>query len=84
MTTIADVIIESDRDKKTLVYLIQLLGQQKIVDTISSFKGGRRYYVSNIAKANKIDIPAHIYSVTPDKAIVDEYLKNLKSLFGES
>lgn len=84
MATIADVIIESDRDEKTLVYLIQLLGQQAIVDTISNFKGGRRYYVSNIAKAHKIEIPAHVYSVIPDKAVVDEYLQNLKSLFGNS
>jgi hypothetical protein len=59
--SINDVIIESHRDQQSLLYLINILGEETIVRTISEFKGGKRYYVSNIAKKHKIEIPERAY-----------------------
>lgn len=79
MASINEIIVESYRDEKTLIYLIKVLGEKRIIDTIESFKGGKRYYVSNIAKANKVDIPDHIYHVVADKEEVKKILADLKS-----
>jgi hypothetical protein len=79
MASIDDVIIESFRDEKTLIYLIKVLGERRIIETISAFKGGKRFYVSNIAKANKIDVPDHVYHAAADKEEVKKILAELKT-----
>ncbi|MFW1916195.1 hypothetical protein ACG9ZJ_21300 [Acinetobacter sp. ULE_I064] len=79
MASIDDVIIESDRDEKTLIYLIKVLGERRIIETIDAFKGGKRFYVSNIAKSNKVDVPDHIYHVSADREEVKKILAELKA-----
>lgn len=78
MASIDEVIVESYRDEKTLIYLIKVLGEKRIIDTIESFKGGKRFYVSNIAKANKVDVPDHIYHIAADREEVKRILAELK------
>lgn len=78
MLDIDNIVIESYRDKKTLNYLIKVLGEKKIIETLNSFKGNKRLYVSNIAKYNRIDIPDHIYHETADKESVSKILSDLK------
>jgi hypothetical protein len=75
--SINDVIIESHRDQQSLLYLINVLGEEAIVKTIAGFTGGKRYYVSNIAKKNKIEIPERAYIQTVSK---DEALKRIEKL----
>lgn len=79
MASIDEVIIESDRDEKTLIYLIKVLGEKRIIETINAFKGGKRFYVSNVAKANKVDVPDHIYHVAADRDEVKKILADLKA-----
>lgn len=81
MITINNVIIESFRDEQTLGYLIKVLGEDLIIETIKGFNGGTRYYVSNIAKKHKVDIPPHIYAEVADRAIALKHIADLKLLF---
>lgn len=78
MISLDDVIIENDRDRKTLIYLIKVLGKERITQTLSNFTGGKRFYVSNIAKANKIEVPDHIYHVPVDQEEVRQILDDLR------
>ena len=55
---IGQIIVENERDRRTLQWLIDTVGQDAILDAIQRIHGNRRPYVSNVAK---------VLGVTPPK-----------------
>ncbi|NYH18770.1 hypothetical protein GGD41_005998 [Paraburkholderia bryophila] len=54
---LARVILESARDQRTLDFLIATCGQQAVERACSELPGGRRAYVSNLARILKVSVP---------------------------
>ena len=52
------IIVENERDRRTLQWLIDTVGENAILDAIQRIPGNRRPYVSNVAK---------VLGVTPPK-----------------
>jgi len=55
-----DVIIENDRDRRTLDWLIAKVGEQGVRDAIARIPGKRRPYVSNVVKALGLTVPPEV------------------------
>ncbi|SIT48187.1 Cryptic plasmid protein A [Paraburkholderia ribeironis] len=62
--SIADVIIESDRDLRGYAYLIQTCGETRVANARQKLAGRTRPYVSNLAKVLGVTIP-EIVVITP-------------------
>lgn len=62
-TTTADTlgaIVSNDRDRRTLAWLRAQAGDAAIRDTIATLPGQRRPYLSNIARALGLVLPASL------------------------
>ncbi|MFL9914696.1 hypothetical protein PQR75_04630 [Paraburkholderia fungorum] len=59
-----DVLLQNDRDRRTLDYLIRTCGLSRVQRARQSLPGRTRPYVSNIAKALGVTIPDKIV-ITP-------------------
>jgi hypothetical protein len=55
-----DVIIESDRDQRTLEWLISEVGASAVEQACSELAGSRKVYVSNIAKVLRLEPPESV------------------------
>lgn len=65
MANLADyerhIIIENDRDKRTLHYLKQVRSDDMIITAIKVVKKRKlRLYLTNIARVLQVDIPEHL------------------------
>lgn len=65
-----DVILESDRDRRALNWLIDQVGLSAVEDACSQLAGQRKAYVSNLAKALKLTLPDSIFATPKDEALV--------------
>ena len=54
------IIVENERDRRTLQWLIDTVGENAILDAIQRIPGNRRPYVSNVAK---------VLGVTPPRSL---------------
>lgn len=73
-----DVIVESDRDKRTLAWLIAQVGEKTVELVCSELSGTRRPYVSNLAKALGLVPPDSVIATSPAEA--KKHLAVLKCL----
>jgi hypothetical protein len=60
----SNIVIESERDRRTLEYLISTCGPVQVRKALGQLSGRTRPYVSNLAKILGVIIPDHI-QVTP-------------------
>jgi len=72
------VVIESERDRRTLNWLVLQVGEDKVAAACDSLAGERRAYVSNVAKALGLEPPLDLLQ-TPTVRARQELLviKNL-------
>ena len=61
---VADVIVESDRDRRVYDYLVQTCGITRVVNARNQLPGRTRPYVSNLAKMLGVTIPDAVI-ITP-------------------
>ncbi len=77
----ADIIIENERDRRALLYLMQVCGSARVAHARALLPGRSRPYVSNIAKMLGVTIPESV-QITPREegrrklAELKEYLAN--------
>jgi len=71
------IIIENERDRRVLDWLIAKVGEQAVRDAIARIPGKRRPYVSNIVKALGLTVPPEVVDPPLPK---EEALKRLEAL----
>lgn len=54
---IAEIILACDRDRRTLAWLREEVGDVAIIDATSRLAGNRKLFVSNIAKVLGVKVP---------------------------
>jgi hypothetical protein len=59
-----DIILANDRDRRTLAYLVETCGHERVVRARYALPGRTRPYVSNIAKQLGVTIP-EVVVLTP-------------------
>lgn len=62
------VIVANDRDRRSLAWLREQVGDAAIEAAVSQLAGQRRPYVSNVAKALGIEIPSALALTGVDTA----------------
>lgn len=76
------VIVESDRDRRTLEYLVKTCGAERVAKVCGELPGQTRPYVSNIAKRLGVVIPEEVV-ITP-RAIGRERVAELKNILSSA
>jgi phosphate starvation-inducible protein PhoH len=77
-TTITDVILANDRDRRVYDYLIATCGETRVTNACRQLPGRTRPYVSNIAKMLGVTIPDAVV-ITP-RAEGQRQLAEIKKL----
>lgn len=73
-----DVIVESERDRRILIWLVSQVGEQSVRQAVLSLPGARKPYVSNIAKALGLMPPAHLNAT--EKEVAKRHIAVLKDM----
>lgn len=63
-----NVIVDSDRDRRTLEWLIAQVGEDAVTAACEQLAGSRRTYVSNIAKVLDLSPPESLKQTPRDAA----------------
>lgn len=64
-----DVIIESERDRRTLEWLIGQVGQEAVEEACARLEGSRKPYVSNLAKVLGLRPPKSLEGPSREEAV---------------
>lgn len=72
------LILESERDRRVLEWLISQVGETAVTDACTRVAGARRAYVSNIAKVLSLTPPSDLALTSRDDA--KKYLEAIKKL----
>lgn len=72
------LVIESERDRRVLEWLISQVGETTVADACGRLAGTRKAYVSNIAKVLGIPVPSNL-ALTP-KEDAKKYLEAIQKL----
>ncbi len=62
------VVVANDQDRRTLAWLRQQVGDEAITDAVSRLAGGRRPYLSNVAKLLGLALPSRLEATDPTTA----------------
>lgn len=54
------VLIQNDRDRRTLDWLIRQVGQEAIRQAVAQLAGNRKPYLSNVAKVLGLTLPKSV------------------------
>ena len=73
-----NVVLESDRDRRALDWLVSQVGLAAVELACSQLAGGRKAYVSNIAKVLGLNLPDSISATPKDEALV--HLASIKNI----
>ena len=73
-----EVVVESERDRRTLDWLVTQVGEDRVTKMCLQLAGKRRPYVSNVAKALGLVPPESILQTSSVDA--REQLSRLKAL----
>lgn len=73
-----DVVLESDRDRRALDWLISQVGQSAVESACSQLAGERKAYVSNLAKVLGLTLPDIVSATPKDEALVQ--LASIKNI----
>ena len=76
-----DVIVESQRDRRTLEWLIAQAGEAAVQTACSELAGARKCYVSNIAKALGLSPPESLSYAAREVAV--EHLADIRRMLGK-
>lgn len=76
-----DVIVVSERDRRTLDWLIERVGREAVAQACTRLAGQRKPYLSNVAKALGLKPPASLEVPTREEALAR--LSDLRRLLGE-
>lgn len=63
-----DVIVDSERDRRTLEWLIAQVGEGAVEDACTRLAGQRKPYVSNVAKVLGLTPPEALKASAPAEA----------------
>lgn len=75
-------IIESKRDQRVLDWLISQVGEEAVAEACRQLAGGRRKYVSNIAKALGLHPPAELALTSREDA--KQHIEGIRKLLQSS
>lgn len=67
---VSGVIVANDRDRRSLVWLREQVGDTAIAAAVAQLAGQRRPYVSNVAKALGVELPRSLALTSVDTARV--------------
>lgn len=73
-------IVTNDRDRRTLAWLRAKVGDDTIRETAASLPGQRRPYLSNIARAIGLVLPASLAQSPAGSAVRAEVARHLEAL----
>ena len=73
-----NVILETERDRRTLAWLLQQVGEPALERACSSLAGQRKCYPSNLAKCLGLVPPESLARPSPEQ--VQVYLKDIRAL----
>lgn len=73
-----NVILETGRDRRTLAWLIQQVGEPALERACSRLAGRRKCYPSNLAKCLGLVLPESLARPSPEQ--VQAYLKDIRGL----
>ena len=73
-----DVILETERDRRTLAWLIQQVGEPALERACATLAGRRKCYPSNLAKCLGLVPPESLARPSPEQ--VQAYLKDIRGL----
>ena len=73
-----NVILETERDRRTLAWLIQQVGEPALERACSRLAGRRKCYPSNLAKCLGLVLPESLARPSPEQ--VQAYLKDIRGL----
>lgn len=73
-----DVFLESDRDRRTLEWLVLEVGLPVVEKACFQLAGERKAYVSNIAKVLGLTVPDDLSATPRNEALV--HLASIKSI----
>jgi hypothetical protein len=76
--TAMNVILESERDRRTLTWLIQQVGERALEDACASLAGKRKCYPSNLAKCLGLVPPENLSRPSPEQ--VRTYLQDIRKM----
>lgn len=76
--SILRVVVESERDSRTLAYLFATCGEQAVEQACGQLPGSRRPYVSNLARVLRVSIPDSVVKTPRAEGI--EQLAAIKQL----
>lgn len=74
------VIVSNDRDRRTLAWLRETVGDEAISAAVGHLVGNRKPYVSNVSKALGVAIPERLER--PDRETVRANLAAFRSRLG--
>lgn len=63
------IIIVNERDRRTLQWLINHVGEAAISAAVAQLAGNRKPYLSNIAKALGVDLPKDLMAADRETAL---------------
>lgn len=73
-----NVILETERDRRTLAWLVQQVGELELERACASLAGRRKCYPSNLAKCLGLVPPDSLARPSPEQ--VQAYLKDIRGL----
>lgn len=73
-----DILVETPRDSRALCYLLSEFGDAAVCAARQRLEGGRRPYVSNIAKVMGVTIPDIVK--TTDSPVAEDELAKMSSI----
>jgi len=76
------IIIENERDKRVLDWLIARVGEQGVKDAIARIPGKRRPYVSNVVKVLGVKIPEDVINPPVPREEARKRLEAIKESLG--
>jgi len=76
------IIVESSRDERVLLWLIDQFGESAVEEACSKLAGSRRAYVSNVAKLLGVAPPAELALASKEDAL--RHLKAIRRILKSS
>ena len=63
-----DIIVESTRDERTLKWLVDQVGEERVAEACRRLRGRRRPFPSNLAKELGLKPPSALALARPEEA----------------
>ena len=74
------IIINNERDRRTLLFLVQTVGAEAVKQAVQQLAGARKPYLSSIAKLLGVQLPSGLE--VADKSTAQAHIAALRSKLG--